>query len=362
LMMSRFNARASRAEERFIESTMKILLLLAFIFLVDAQETLAPAKAGTCGEPSLLSTVMPSSAPVAQAQAISLPLAGAKAFTSEHMDRTLADRSWVKVSWDRRDPHVRDTMTVTGYSSAMDLCLSQTNQTVENLQVDDVCTNQAQSITNFSLHCMYHIQGRMGFTAVGQESSPTMDLMLYQLNWPWAFGVVAMLFYLTNRQNDKIKPAGAYQHCQLGNNCAYLGLVVLHKAHHSDSAGLWNPESTLWFTVVQSYEIFTLVHPVTSSAIALSHFATSWTAFAAFRARSLRGMLFWWFCFEVCTVFVNEYFHYDEADNAVQCMRVSFISDAQHYAINDVIRMYILSPFFVYGYLLPTMLLQRLGF
>ena len=137
--------------------------------------------------------------------------------------------------------------------------------------------------------------------------------------------------------------------------------MLVFKSQQGYFSGLLAP-TPLWNTFIQSYEIFTIVHPVTSPAIAFSHFGTYWISIAAFRARSLRAMLLWWLCYEIVTAFVNEFFHYGEADDSVRCMRVSFIQHAKQYAINDVIRVYLLPPFFVYGYLLPKMMLHWCGF
>ncbi len=55
----------------------------------------------------------------------------------------------------------------------------------------------------------------------------------------------------------------------------------------------------------------------------------------------------------MCTASINEFAHLVEHQDVVHCTRVAFKESAKRYAFDDLIRGYVLPPFFVYGYLLP---------
>jgi hypothetical protein len=272
--------------------------------------------------------------------------------TSDYVEKTIADRSWVHVYLKPEEPSLRakQGLIASGYPSSLDLCRNQTVDTVAN------CTLKTEPLMHFPLHCVVTINNEI--STIGQWKTRTVNLILARIDWRWAFGIAGLWFYLKKRANGAKKER---EHHQVWNCFTYLALVVIYKSQQDHFSGLLAP-TPLWNTFIQSYEIFTIVHPVTSPAIAFSHFGTYWIAIAAFRARSLRAMLIWWFCYEIVTAFVNEFFHYGEDDDSVRCMRISFIQHAKQYAINDVIRVYLLPPFFVYGYLLPKMMLHWCGF
>jgi hypothetical protein len=311
--------------------------------------------------------------------------------TGDYVEQTIADRSWVHVSLslslsslepDKETRLLRDEKQGGGlslgsssssssssiiastrsYPSSLDLCRNQTVDTVAN------CTRNTEPVAHFPLHCIVttnhaNANNEISATSIGQWKHRTVNLILARIDWRWALGIAALYFCLgrkraadANEANGK-EEAEEKEYGQVRNCFIYLALVVVYKSQQGHFSGLLAP-APLWNTLAQSYEIFTIVHPVTSPAIALSHFATYWISIAAFRARTLRAMLLYWLAYELVTAFVNEFFHYGEADDSVRCVRVAFIQHAKQYAINDVIRVYILPPFFVYGYLLPKMILH----
>jgi hypothetical protein len=76
------------------------------------------------------------------------------------------------------------------------------------------------------------------------------------------------------------------------------------------------------------------------------------------RAKSVRNMLFWQLMVETISASADEYAHHLEGLNTVRCMRVAFIGNVKHFAVDDVIRVCILPAFFVYGYLLPKFIMH----
>lgn len=82
---------------------------------------------------------------------------------------------------------------------------------------------------------------------------------------------------------------------------------------------------------------------------------------AAWRATSLESMLIWQLMYELIPAFVNECAHHTDVSSATKCARLLFIDSVQRYAVDEVIRAYILPPFLVYGYLLPKFLVCHTG-
>jgi len=54
---------------------------------------------------------------------------------------------------------------------------------------------------------------------------------------------------------------------------------------------------------------------------------------------------------------VNEFSHMIEDQDIVHCARVAFKTSVRSSAFDDVLRVYVLPPFFVYGYLLPNFII-----
>lgn len=283
--------------------------------------------------------------------AMSNDILAAKSITADYVEKTVADRSWVHVSFDLGEPLLSTNKVVnaTGFPSGPDLC---GNQTTAN---SSVCDHTIDSVASWDLHCV--ISKENALTAVGQSKIRTIGRLVQKIDWLLVLGLVVLLVFVKfghkTRQLDQ--PGSQVFHCFL-----YLAAVAVFKTFQTNSAGLLSPRP-IWYTVVESYQAFKIVHPVTSPAIAISHFATYWISVGAFFSKRLTTMLILWCLYEVCTAFVNEYFHFGEEDDSVRCMRVSFILYTKEYAINDVVRVYLLPPLFVYGYLLPKMMLYWFG-
>ena len=102
----------------------------------------------------------------------------------------------------------------------------------------------------------------------------------------------------------------------------------------------------------QSFAAFAYVHPLSPPLLPLCHFATYWFLIAAWRSKSPRNLLMWQLLYEM-QASIGEFAHISEHQDAVHCTRVAFKESAKRYAFDDLIRGYVLPPFFVYGYLLP---------
>jgi hypothetical protein len=273
--------------------------------------------------------------------------------TAEFVEQTLADRSWVQVALDSNDdgrfPHTPSLLTTQSYPSSFDLCKSRNATIAEKKR----CLRLVDPIQQYPLHCVASKNG--GLSAIGIWKDDRFRRILAKIDWLLAAGLAGIWIVCKLTGKGDAQPRHQIWNCFL-----YLTIVVLYKWQQDSTHGLVAPNS-LWTTVYESWQAFTVVHPVSSPAIALSHMATYWVSVAALRSQSLQSMVFYWFCYEVATSFINEYYHFGEEDNGVHCARVTFIAAAKHYAMNDVVRIYFMPPFLVYGYLLPKMVLHWFG-
>jgi hypothetical protein len=263
------------------------------------------------------------------------------AVDAEFVERTIGDTSWVYVPLDGIQ---LDSSATTTHPSPVDLCARFSDRHRGE------CYNAARAVEDHPLRCLAS-KGDL-YSSIGQFKSPTFQSVLARVDWPWACGIVVLLIILNALG---IGGREKRQHRQYLSNMAYLAMVVLYKRSSPKSSGFWSPDS-LFMTIQESYQVFTIVHPPSSSFIAITHIATYWFEVAAWRAKSLRWMLFWYLMYELVASYVNEFSHHLEEDNSIRCMRVSFIRNMKQYAVDDFIRAYLLPPFFVYGYLLPKFL------
>jgi hypothetical protein len=217
------------------------------------------------------------------------------------------------------------------------------NKKESNLRKND---NNNQSLDDYT----YTIRN---IYSIGAELYPTVWSVMERVDWGKAIILSIMVAVLTFLDIGTQR-----QHNQYKNGLLYLMAQLAVKYFTTPSIeGLFSGAS-LSTIVPESYHAFRLVHPMDSHFVALSHFATYWFPVALWRSKSLRNMLVFGLLYETVTGFVNEWMHHGEHDMGVRCMRLAFIGAAKHYAFDDLVREYILPPFFVYGYLLPTYVLH----
>ena len=227
------------------------------------------------------------------------------------------------------------------YQSPIDLC--------DDLDAGEKCVEYVSAATHKPFRCIVSIGDDL--YSFFQPIKPTaVDIMEHQ-HWMQIIALsvaIALLTYFdvgTSREEwDEV----------LLNNILYLfclGLAIY--ATSPGIKGVYSGRSPV--TIVhESFIAFQNVHPMESTAIVLSHFATYWVIFAAWLHRSVRNMLVWWLLFEVVTASVNDYNHYFEHQHNVRCMRLAFIDANDEFIIDKILREYIAPPFFVYLYLLPN--------
>jgi hypothetical protein len=189
---------------------------------------------------------------------------------------------------------------------------------------------------------------------IGQWIIPTFETVIARVDWPWALALSAILLFLTvSKIGNQVQKNTSHAPLAV---LVYLMAVVVYKYRQPTNSGLFPPDP-IHRTIVDSFNAFVLVHPLSSPMIVWSHAATYWFEIAAWRSKTVQGVLFWYLCYELVASYVNEHFHALEDDNRVRCTRVTFIAGMKQYAVDDVVRAYLLPPFLVYCYLLPKFIL-----
>jgi hypothetical protein len=271
-----------------------------------------------------------------------------------YVERTIGDTSWVSVALEglRLDP-----VFTSAYPSPHDMC-SRGRKAKGTINTSN-CLEQAWRVQDQPIRCIQYSSksGEIGGSA-GYVNHPTFGAVMDGVSVDRAMIVLGLILVLTYFRVG-IKP----QSNQYRNNVLYLIGMATYLYVSTDNDGMFSPHHTLWDVARESFRAFTLVHPMSLSSpqIALSHFASYWLVVAAWRSRSLRSMLVWLLLYELITAPLNEWAHLTEESSNVRCMRFAFISTVGHYSAEEVIRNYILPPFFVYGYLLPRFLLFLLS-
>ena len=90
-----------------------------------------------------------------------------------------------------------------------------------------------------------------------------------------------------------------------------------------------------------------------SPPIVVFHFLTHWLKVASWRAKSLRNMFFWLLLVETMAAPVHYYIHQLEDKNDFRCAEMALAGAMRQHVFDSLIQEYILTPIFVYGYLLP---------
>ena len=194
----------------------------------------------------------------------------------------------------------------------------------------------------------------------GLDRQPTAAAVLASFDWklPSLVGLAYLSVQIfDNRKTRHQKTSKKFD--PFVSYILYLAVVVTWRSWLPTTTALLGPESLLQ-TAYRSYEIFLLVHPLSSTAIGICHLLTYWFEIAAIiKSRNLREFLFWGSCFEILTSLINETAHHYE-DPAIRCLRASFVDDTHHYVLNDIVREYLMSPFLVYGIWFPKFLMYNI--
>jgi len=234
-------------------------------------------------------------------------------------------------------------------------------------------TNTNNNINEYyPLHCVSSTKNTTPelLDSIDQSyNTSAWNILLQRVDWPWAMMLVLLLgiFYGINYGGEQ---QSIFKRITI--IALYLFTVVLYKKFQPNNNGWISSESlsdTIPFasTIYSSYYAFVIVHPLDGSILLLcSHMGTYWFQVAAwFYAKTIRQILIWYILYEVVTSFCNEYLHnnsHHDHDHEImtRCTRVSYVHDMKQYAVDDMIRAYLLPPFFVYLYLMPKFIYQNI--
>lgn len=274
--------------------------------------------------------------------------------TPHHVERIVNDKSWALIQPAKTTSSLS---TPTTHEDASSLCQEFTSHVITDESTTAQCKADDYHALeqDFPIRCLSVDSNSQKISAVGQWRLPTFETVIVRVDWPWALGLffLIVVLQLTN-SNETLS---RHRHAVPLTVLFYLAAVVVYKYIQPSNAGLFSPES-ISSTIMDSFYAFTVVHPMTSPWIALSHIFTYWFEVAAWRSKSVQGVLLWYLAYELGASYINEYMHITEHDTAIRCTRVSFVHGMKQYAVDDVVRAYLLPPFFVYLYLLPKLILQ----
>jgi hypothetical protein len=280
--------------------------------------------------------------------------------TPEFVKNTIHGTSWVFFTL-RNGRTVFPASSKT-FPSPVDLCefvnanISYHDKDWEQNEDVKNCISVAKEASILPLHCVMASDETSTLRAISDHKIATISSIMGHVDWGRALTLLFAIVFLT-----KAKIGTDPQKNQYTNNILYYCVLALFlRLTLPNVKGMFSTNSIIDI-VRQSFEAFRYVHPMESPRIALSHFATYWFRIAALRSKSLRNLLFWQLLGETVSAFFNEYCHLLEEQNIVHCTRAGFIVTMKEYAFDNLIREYIVSPFFVYGYLLPKFVMHWSG-
>lgn len=272
--------------------------------------------------------------------------------TPEFVEKTIGATSWALVSLKNEVHLVREESKP--FPSPIDLC-EKVGGASYNLpkfattpRVQE-CLAKLEEVKDEPLRCVIkdNEDPERPLRALGVKKHPSVKSVMARVDWGRAIILLTIVCFLTYTGR-----CTEHERNQFLNNALYLAFMTVVIYTTTNVEGIWSGNSL--FTIVgESYRAFVHVHPNESPLVAISHFGTYWFYIASWRCKSLRNLLFWQFMIELVTASVNEFTHHTEAQNDVRCMRIAFIGAFKSYAIDNILRVYICPPFFVFGYLLP---------
>ncbi|KAL3783074.1 hypothetical protein HJC23_012111 [Cyclotella cryptica] len=276
--------------------------------------------------------------------------------TPEFVKNTIHGTSWVFVTLVKG--RIVSPASSAAFPSPVDLCESVNNNTNYNSfhwdQNEKIkhCITVAKEAANRQLHCIVGSDINSTLWGVSDHKIPSMSAVMSHVDWGRALTLFFAVILMT-----KMKVGTTPQKNQYINNILYYAVMAIVMRLTLPHVKAMFSNHSILDIVRQSFEAFRYVHPMESPHIALSHFTTYWFGIAAWRSRSLRNFFFWQLLRETVSATLNEYCHLIEDKDIVHCSRVAFIASMKEYAFDNLIREYLVAPFFVYGYLLPKFII-----
>ncbi|KAL7450489.1 hypothetical protein ACHAWC_002397 [Mediolabrus comicus] len=287
--------------------------------------------------------------------------------TPEFVERIIHDKSWVLLTLS--NGRTVDPVSSGAFPSPVDLCEHVSSHHIayedRNWQSDENvrhCLEKAKEVATVHQRCIAIVDDRSSLSASTGDRRASFLTVMTHIDWGKVIPLLLIVVLMTN-----MNIGTRIQHNQYVNNILYLVVVLIF-------IGLTLPGVKSIFSahsildIAKHFEAFSDVHPVESSHIALSHFATCWFVVASWRSKSLRNLLFWQLLNETVTAGVDKYTYLSssficrgcalvEDEDVVHCTHAIFNDSINSYAFDILIREYVLTPIFVYGYLLPRFIL-----
>jgi hypothetical protein len=222
------------------------------------------------------------------------------------------------------------------------------------------CLEATKEVVTAQLRCIIRTNGDSSLSSTlsmfSDSKKPSFSAVIDKMNIPLT---IAILFIVTAMTWMDV--GTARQKNQYCNNILFMVTLLIFLRLSLPTTNSLFSDHSIYEITTQSFEVFAYVHPIESSFIALSHFATYWFNIAAWGAKSPRNMLVYRLLYETVTAIANEAAHLTETQDIMHCTRIAFKESVALFAIDELIRWYILPPFFVYGYLLPKFIAYWYG-
>ena len=279
--------------------------------------------------------------------------------TPELVKSTIHDTSWVLLTLaNGRNPESSQV-----FPSPVDLCEHVNNDHIKydsyDWQSDEkvsYCLQAAKEVASSQLHCAVRSNSNSSSSPIlnmfSDAKKPSFSAVLEKMNIPLTIAILFIVTVMTlmdigtTRQNN-----------QYFNNVVFMITMLIALQLSKPTMKATFSHHSILDTIMQSFEAFAYVHPMESTFLLMSHFATYWPNIAALGVKSPRNMLVYRLLYETIAI-VNEAAHLTEAQDIVHCTRVAFKESVGLYAFDELIRGYILPPLFVYGYLLPKFIVH----
>ena len=273
------------------------------------------------------------------------------------MKNSIFDASWVFLTLlDGRTAHPSSSQA---FPSPVDLCEFvnadkhyadsdwQDNKKVKG------CIAVAKRAADLPLRCIVGSDKTSILMAASDQKTATFSAVMAHVDWGRAITLLLAILLMTHMNIGTTRQKNQYV-----NNIFYLVVMVIVMYLTVPSVkSVFSSHSVIDITK-QSFAAFAYVHPMESPHIALFHFALYWFHIAAWRSKSLRNLLFWQFLVETVSSSMNEYSHLIEEQDVIHCTRVAFKDSMKQCVFDNMLREYVLPPFFVYGYLLPKFIIH----
>jgi hypothetical protein len=268
------------------------------------------------------------------------------------------------------------------FPSPVDLC--RAINITSNSNIYDDCIKTSKNVSHQDIRCIVSQQtsnGSLYFEAIGAPGRPTWAWIWRSVDVGKVLALVLVILFVYTERRIRWSDVGYGRKCnsavyrrlclslpashkhkynRLRANILYLMVMGFYMYLTRANVGLLSSHSLI-HVLQESFQAFHLAHPASSRLMLLTHVGSHWILVSAWRANSLQGMLIWQLLYELVTVLVNECILQMETSSTTKCTHLVLSKLMPRYILDEIVRIYIVPPFSVYGYLLPKFILNKLG-